>query len=54
MKKWNKPEIAELDIVFTEAGGQGGSGDGVQYSGYGVIIIGTSGPALGDPWIPVK
>lgn len=52
MKKWNKPEIIKLDAQFTEAGGQGGSGDGVQYSINGYILIGTSGPALPLPTVP--
>ena len=54
MKEWKKPELNELSAQFTQAGGEGGSSDGVMYNAYGVNLIGTSGPELGDPWVPVK
>jgi len=55
MKKWNKPQLLDLDVRYTEGGGGGVSNDGVQYDVFGWIVFGTSGPPIDDPdFIPVS
>lgn len=57
MKEWKNPELWTLGAEYTEAGGNGGSADNVQYDvtlppqygGGNIILIGTSGPALPLP-----
>ena len=46
MKKWNKPQLLDLNYRYTQAGGLGGAGDGVYYEFYGYTLIGTSGPPI--------
>lgn len=50
MKEWIKPDFIELGAQYTEAGGNGGQGDGVHYqvdfNGKTVDLIGTSGPPI--------
>ncbi|WPC43295.1 hypothetical protein [Clostridium sp. JS66] len=49
MKEWKNPELWTLCAKYTEAGGNGGAGDGVHYDINGYVLIGTSGPALPLP-----
>ena len=52
MKKWNKPQLLDLNVRYTEAGGLGGAPDGALYLVRGRhILIGTSGPPIEHPAI---
>jgi len=55
MEKWNKPQLLDLDVRYTEAGGLGRKADGVVYDVYGFKVIGTSGPPIDDEaFVPVN
>jgi hypothetical protein len=48
MKMWNKPQVTDLSVRYTEQGGLGGSSDGVVYQVKAFFLLGTSGPAIDD------
>jgi hypothetical protein len=46
---WGKPQVTDLSVRYTEAGGITGNPDGVYYMAFGQILIGMSGPPIDDP-----